>query len=113
MQRVGAGGAHSGGAWFRRNDRFRPNPGVDHGAVEVLVRWFARILSALVGSILGAAAGFWLAMRLGGLLSATEAGGYVGLLIAIILLPLCAILIGGAAALLVAGAVKSRSASGR
>lgn len=73
------------------------------------LRWVARILVGLVGAILGAALGLWLAMRLGGLLSVTEAGGYIGVLIAIILVPLCAILIGGGAASLVAKAVKSRT----
>ena len=75
------------------------------------MKWLAGILIGLAASVLGAAAGLPLAMRLGGLLSATEAGGYIGLLIAIILVPLFAILIGGAAASLVAGAVRSRTSA--
>lgn len=78
------------------------------------MKWLAGVLAGLAGSILGAAAGLWLAMCLGGLLSATEAGGYIGVLIAIVLVPLCAILIGGPMASFVAGAFNSRtSASGR
>lgn len=78
------------------------------------MKWILGVLAGLAGSILGAGAGLWLAMRLGGLISVTEAGGYIGVLIAIILVPLSAILIGGAVASLVAGAIQPRtSASGR
>jgi hypothetical protein len=77
------------------------------------MKLFAVAFAGLLGLVVGGTASFWLAMYLGGVFSVSEAAGYLGIVIAVLVVPLGGVLASGAAMVLTARAFESRSRSVR